>query len=207
MPKAKPPAARRPRPLSRVSRPLPPDRNNSQARNRGPVAFLHNAAPEHVELKWVPVQREKHAQNKGLDRVHASTRHEHDLRMHHGGRRFGMLAQEFVQDMKQRNGRGALTHCHRTANIVRAHCRDGVRPFFGQQKVTAKFHCGDLRDVLVLSNGQHLILRETAQCNAIIKSNQGQLTVALTTSKSGEARSAIKNKSGRRPSMPLHPPR
>ena len=36
-------------------------------------------ALEHVELKWVPVQRQKHAQNKGLDREHASIRHEHDL--------------------------------------------------------------------------------------------------------------------------------
>ncbi len=34
---------------------------------------------DHVELKWVPVQREQHAQNRGLDRVHVSTRHEHDL--------------------------------------------------------------------------------------------------------------------------------
>ena len=34
---------------------------------------------EHVELKCAAVQREKHAPNNGLDRLHGSMNHEHDL--------------------------------------------------------------------------------------------------------------------------------
>lgn len=38
-----------------------------------------NATLEHAWLKWAAVQREKHAQIEGLDRVHGFTKHELDL--------------------------------------------------------------------------------------------------------------------------------
>ena len=55
---------------------------SKKATKRAAITHLIRAIDsmvEHVELKWVPVQREQHAQNRGLNRVSAFIGHEHDL--------------------------------------------------------------------------------------------------------------------------------
>ena len=61
----------------------------------------------------------------------------------------------------------------RHLNIFDNHVSNDLTAMRARQQVLSECCCGDLRQVLVLSNSEYLLLGQTAQANAIFQRDHG----------------------------------
>ena len=68
----------------------------------------------------------------------------------------------------------------RHLNIFDNHVSNDLTAMRARQQVLSECCCGDLRQVLVLSNSEYLLLGQTAQANAIFQSDHGARPAIFT---------------------------
>jgi hypothetical protein len=90
-------------------------------------------------------------------------------------RRLRVHPEEVVQDMQEGQDVLLVAAMLRFPNVIDNHVTDFLGAVLCGKKIARKSGRGDFRDVLVFGDGEHFLLGQAAQSDAILQSDHGAL--------------------------------